>query len=273
MKNMSWKHLTSLIKTRRTIIKSLLNKMISLFFRTFLKKKYNYHVVPDVYGVNSYKMRDIRDDADFFGIAEPVVKSRRTVLYYDRLFNLFQSLKNVIANSDKSETINILEIGAFHGGGSYFLAAVSQIFAPQRVNMFSIDTFEGHSAKDFSSDVRDGSHKPGRFGNAKFEDVKTYLSQFPFVQVIKGRIQDCADMFSDKKFHFIHLDVDIYHPTVFSLSFFGEKMVPGGIIIVDDYGFVDNCPGVKKAVDEYCMNKRIIKISLESGQCLLIFSR
>ncbi|MEM4331709.1 MAG: TylF/MycF/NovP-related O-methyltransferase [Candidatus Micrarchaeia archaeon] len=70
--------------------------------------------------------------------------------------------------------------------------------------------------------------------------------------------------------HLVHLDVDVYEPTRFSLNFFKDKLQPGGIIIVDDYGFT-TCPGVKKAVDEFTRNNINYELfHLLTGQALLI---
>lgn len=52
-------------------------------------------------------------------------------------------------------------------------------------------------------------------------------------------------------FCYVHLDMDIYQSTVDGLEFFWPKMVERGIIMIDDY-YNDHCPGVKKAVDEFC---------------------
>ena len=57
-----------------------------------------------------------------------------------------------------------------------------------------------------------------------FENVKSYLEDFDFVQVIKNRIQDCEELFEGKSIHFVHLDVDLYHPMLFSLNMFLKKI-------------------------------------------------
>lgn len=37
----------------------------------------------------------------------------------------------------------------------------------------------------------------------------------------------------------LHLDVDVYEPTAFAIEQLLPRMVPGGLILFDDYGFVD----------------------------------
>ena len=62
------------------------------------------------------------------------------------------------------------------------------------------------------------------------------------------------NVIKNKKFKFVHLDVDNYQPYKESLEFFYDKMVPGGIILFDDYD-CDCCPGANKAVDEFFSDK------------------
>lgn len=66
----------------------------------------------------------------------------------------------------------------------------------------------------------------------------------------KGFFPDTAEDIEDT-FCFVHLDMDIYQSTMDGLQFFWPKMVEQGVIMLDDY-HNDHCPGVKKAVDEFC---------------------
>lgn len=50
----------------------------------------------------------------------------------------------------------------------------------------------------------------------------------------------------------LHLDMDVYEPTRHVLELCWERMVPGGVVVVDDYNAV---PGATRAVDE-CLRQR-----------------
>ena len=70
--------------------------------------------------------------------------------------------------------------------------------------------------------------------------------------------------------HFVHLDMDIYEPTIFALKFFNDRLVKGGVILLDDYGF-DTCPGIPRAVQEFTETQPgYFGMSLLTGQYLLI---
>lgn len=52
----------------------------------------------------------------------------------------------------------------------------------------------------------------------------------------------------------LRLDADWYESTKLCLEQFFPKVVPGGIIVIDDYGY---CAGAKRAVDEYMASNNI----------------
>ena len=52
----------------------------------------------------------------------------------------------------------------------------------------------------------------------------------------------------------LNLDVDIYEPAVTILEYLYPLIVPGGILILDDYGIF---PGETKAADDYFQGKKI----------------
>ena len=112
------------------------------------------------------------------------------------------------------------------------------------MQLHSFDTFEGHAAQDIQPGM-DGAHQGGGFGNVDVEDVIKYLSEFPNIAVYKGRFQDTSPQIDKNRFHFVHLDVDIYEPTLLALHFFHHRLTKHGVMIVDDYGFT-TCPGVKR---------------------------
>ena len=55
----------------------------------------SYHVVPDIFGRNFHLLTDVREEPLFREVAEPVVSMGRSFLYYDRLYNLYESISNV----------------------------------------------------------------------------------------------------------------------------------------------------------------------------------
>ena len=53
------------------------------------------------------------------------------------------------------------------------------------------------------------------------------------------------------------------------MEFFYDKVVPGGVIVFDDYGW-QNCLGVKQAIDEFLNDRIETPIITTRHQCILI---
>jgi len=84
----------------------------------------------------------------------------------------------------------------------------------------------------------------------------------------KGWIpQRFADV-SESDFCFVHLDVDLYQPTLDSLQFFYDRMPRGGIILCADYGFI-TCPGARQAMDAFFAAKKENIVCLPTGQAFV----
>ncbi len=65
---------------------------------------------------------------------------------------------------------------------------------------------------------------------------------------IKNTLPDFLNQNPDLKIAMIHIDVDVYEPTKIILELLWKKLVPGGILMLDDYGII---AGETKAVDEF----------------------
>jgi hypothetical protein len=103
-------------------------------------------------------------------------------------------------------------------------------------------------------------------------EIRENLKEFQNVRYYPGWIPDRFSEVADRKFRFVHVDVDLYRPTKDSLEFFYGRLVPGGVIICDDYGF-DTCPGARKAVDEFVAEHGLEILDLPSGQGVIMTRR
>ena len=74
----------------------------------------------------------------------------------------------------------------------------------------------------------------------------------------------------EQKYRMIHIDVDLYRPTLDCLEYFGPRLELGGIIVLDDYGS-PKCPGIKKALDLFLEgNDRYSQWLIQTEQAVLI---
>ena len=104
------------------------------------------------------------------------------------------------------------------------------------------------------------------------EEVKKLLKSYKFVKIYKGWIPEKFKEIKNKKISFLHLDVDLYEPTLSSLKFFYPRLKKGGIIVCDDYN-ISAFPGAKIAWDEFFFkkkNKYTFFYQVPLGGCFLI---
>ena len=99
--------------------------------------------------------------------------------------------------------------------------------------------------------------------------LKQSLAKFPNVHVYKGWIPERFDEVSSRRFAFLHVDVDLYQPTLDSLQFFYPRLVENGLIVCDDYGF-SSCPGAYRAMNDYAAEVGSEVVHLPTGQGLLM---
>lgn len=214
------------------------------------------------------KIMDITDITPYGAIAEKVINEKRSYLHHDRLYTLYNAIIN-LARVDGKE-FSVAEIGVHRGGGSYFLASLLCKLGMDDVGLQCFDTFDGHALEDINSHDNTEVHYEGKFGNTEFEDVKKYLSEFQNVSVYKGRVQEHQSLIDSCSYGFVHADVDLYEPTLFILKTFGERLIKGGIIIVDDFD-AKTCPGTRDAVDEFIAeNPDFTMFPLLTCQCVLV---
>jgi hypothetical protein len=71
--------------------------------------------------------------------------------------------------------------------------------------------------------------------HGKLSDVRRLLAGYRDVYIHPGLFPDTAADLGDFRFSFVHLDLDLPEPTRAALEYFHPRMLPGGIIIADDY--------------------------------------
>lgn len=154
------------------------------------------------------------------------------------------------------------ECGVYNGGSAHFMCREASMTG-RRVHLF--DSFEGLSEPG----PNDGDYwKAG--GLAVSESVVTdRLSEWDCFDLFKGWIPDGFTKVNDEHYAFVHLDLDLEAPTRDSLEFFLPRMGPGGIILLDDYGF-DSCPGVKRAADTVFADRAENIVLLPTGQGFVV---
>jgi hypothetical protein len=197
---------------------------------------------PRVRCIQAGHLADI-DPAVVFGIADDIALrsvADRSLVSDDRLAVLRDC--TLATNGLPGD---VAELGVFRGGTAKLIGH----FAPgARLHLF--DTFTGIPEDDAAPA---GHHRRGDFPS-DVEDVRRYLSN-PNAIFRVGVFPATAPR-DGVRFRLVHIDGDILQTTEAALDWFGRRMVPGGIIVLDDFEW-ENCPGVATAVRERFAESRI----------------
>ncbi|MBI2475902.1 MAG: class I SAM-dependent methyltransferase [Candidatus Taylorbacteria bacterium] len=192
---------------------------------------------------------------NLYSLALEKTDTENFLLHKMRSYTLVQLLK-IIPDGE------IAECGVYKGTTAYEIRAVTK----RPVHLF--DSFEGISGREVA-DIRNPEEIGGRGAIAcSLENVQAHLSYFSDFKYYKGWIPDRFSEVKDLTFAFVHVDVDVYKPTKDSFDFFYPRMVKGGIMVCDDYGFLQ-WPGCKKAVDEMADKYGFKVLPLTTGQCVI----
>tara|TARA_A100001011_G_C13541844_1_gene528805 strand:- start:8 stop:496 length:489 start_codon:yes stop_codon:yes gene_type:complete len=124
--------------------------------------------------------------------------------------------------------------------------------------IFVFDSFEDGLSEFKVNDLKEASinfQESKIISRKYFSDyniLKNKLIKYNLKNIFlnKGWIPQVFEKTEERTYSFIHIDVDLYEPTLESLKYFFSKLSKGGIIICDDYGY-NLFPGAKKAVDEF----------------------
>jgi hypothetical protein len=170
---------------------------------------------------------------------------------------------------------DIVECGCFRGLSSWMICrTLHDEYGPFDGTGFHIyDSFEGLSAPAeedvLGPNVKDRERlatmmMPGRFTCSEVE-VRQNMAAFPGIRYHPGWLPQSLEGEEERRYRFVHVDVDLYEPTKGALEYFYPRLVPGGIILSDDYGW----PGGQKAFDEFCEQHQVPLEKLTNNQAVL----
>jgi hypothetical protein len=182
-----------------------------------------------------------------------------TMTSVDKMATLITAVKYLTENKIPGD---IVECGVWRGGSMMLAAKVLSSLGDTGRHIHLYDTFEGMPAPTKNDTNRDGrlatdllaetKLNTGVWCYADIDDVKRNMTKtgYPIKNVffIKGKVEDTIPKNIPEKIALLRIDTDWYDSTKHELHHLFPRLVPNGILIIDDYGYWN---GAKKAVDEY----------------------
>jgi hypothetical protein len=163
------------------------------------------------------------------------------------------------------------EVGVFKGAGLLTWVQLASILCPGDTSrkVYGFDNFRGFErlhekdGEDIpAADITKGGWNPAEFFPHlqslidKVEQEKM-LPSSKMVHLIEGDISKTAPDFSKHypgvRFSLLHIDVDLYEPTLSTLEHLYPLVSPGGVIIVDEYALAHW--GATEALQDYFKGK------------------
>jgi O-methyltransferase len=201
---------------------------------------------------------------DLFLSTYEVIKSHTLVDLY-RCWELW----TLVEQSVKLEG-NIIEIGVWRGGTGALMAKKAELCGINGL-VYLCDTFRG-VVKAGSKDTvyRDGEH-----ADTSRRDVEALIHdqlKLSNVRILEGIFPDeTARLIEDREacFSLCHVDVDVYQSAKDVMGWIWDRMMVGGIVVYDDYGF-DGCQGITRFVNEQSAAKdRLVSHNL-NGHAVVV---
>jgi hypothetical protein len=196
----------------------------------------------------------------------PLYTRRVFLKRYLALYELFQRTVDLPGD--------IVELGVYRGATLMAFANFMEIrnMGDRHKKVIGFDNFAGFGAID----EKDGQvsekedKRVGGFDSGNFEtplrdaiaifDQDRFIPYKPRVHLVKGDIEETLPRYFEEnsgiRLSLVHFDVDLYRPTLVGLEHMWPRVVPGGVVIFDEYG-IPPWEGESKAVDEYFADKTV----------------
>jgi hypothetical protein len=134
---------------------------------------------------------------------------------------------------------DVAELGVYRGGSARFIAH----HAPD-ATLHLFDTFTGIP----EDDQLPGGHVVGDFTDTSLAEVRAFIDHPKAVYHIG--VFPAVLPPEPTRYRFAHLDGDTLQTMRAALDYFIPRMVPGGVLILDDWGW-EKCPGIAQVIEEY----------------------
>lgn len=193
--------------------------------------------------------------------------------FSDKLFTTYKAVEYVVRNDIAGDFV---ECGVFQGRHVALMALTLLRMGRTDRRLFLYDTFAGMTAPGEQDASRSGRNtvtlnrvrwKELQRGDhnlwcyASLEEVQRHVFRTGYpqdrLQFVVGDIRKTVPNDFHAEIALLRLDTDWYELTAHELEHLYDRVAPGGVVVIDDYGCWE---GSRKAVDEFFARRGILPL-------------
>ncbi|MFD7514297.1 TylF/MycF/NovP-related O-methyltransferase [Streptomyces niveus] len=216
--------------------------------------------------------------ADYDDEAKEIIRAVKpyTMTSPERLNAFILATRHVVRHNIPGD---IVECGVWRGGSMQACAKALLALGESDRDLHLFDTFEGMpppTAEDLRRDGKSAEDLLAAQGKdrpiwaiASLEDVQAGFEQVPYpgerVHYVQGMVEDTVPQQAPEQISILRLDTDWYASTKHELEFLYPRLVSGGVLLIDDYGYWQ---GSRQAVDEFLekTGERLLMLRMDEGR-------
>jgi len=216
--------------------------------------------------------------ADYDEIARPILRAARpyTMTRTEKQYALYLATRYVVRCGIPGA---IVECGVWRGGSMHVVARTLLAIEDTSRELYLFDTFDGMTPptdKDRTYGgrpvaqllaVKDRTER--LWAGASLEDVQQGFADIPYpsekIHYVQGPVEKTLPDQAPDEIAILRLDTDWYESTRHELVTLYDRLAPGGVLIIDDYGTYQ---GARQAVDEFVeeTGARLLLVPLGPGR-------
>lgn len=202
---------------------------------------------------------DLAENEEFARLAVRVWPYTMTSI--ERLWALYEAVRHVEQTGVEGA---IVECGVWRGGSSMLAALTLQAQGAEQRDLYLYDTFSGmtdpseHDAGRHEPDLAaewdrfKGNTAHPVFAHASIDDVRANMASTGYpaerLHYVQGKVEVTIPATLPGRIALLRLDTDWYESTKHELEHLYPLLAPGGVLLIDDYGY---WAGARRAVDEW----------------------
>ena len=114
----------------------------------------------------------------------------------------------------------------------------------------------------------DGSHPSPDYRDDIFGEVEARFASYPNINLVRGLVPEALRRVPSEKIAFLAIDMNGALPELAALEYFYDKLVPGAVVYLHDYGW--QYPELRKVVDGFLADKPESVLNFPSGNAIFI---